>query len=91
MDPNVLNDPQLTVREKAMLLGMSAGTVFNKLHKRHMGKNGGLTKFSAEEESHIEDLLLRCAEFGVPLNQQLLLKVLISVGKDKGEKYTTIV
>ena len=86
MDPDILNDSKLTVREKAALLNVSVGTVFNKLHNLHTKANGGLTKFSADEEAHIEELLLQCAEFGVPLNTQFLLKVLISVGKDKGKK-----
>ena len=90
MNGDVLHNSTLTVREKAVLLGVSVGTVINKLHGRHLGKNGGLTKFSVEEEHHVEELLLRCAEFGVPLNKHLFLKVLISVGKDKGKKNANI-
>lgn len=85
MNSEILNHPSLTIQEKASLLNVSVGTVYNRLQNRHLAKNGRPTKFSVEEEAVVEDLLLRCAEFGVPLNKQLFLKVLFSIGKDKGK------
>ena len=87
MDPDLLYDPTFTIKDKAPLLGVSVGTVFNRVPRLHGGKSGRAPKFSAEEENHLEDMLLSCAKLGVPLNQHFFLKVLTQVGKDKGNLY----
>jgi hypothetical protein len=47
---------------------------------------GGQLKFSTKEENDIAELLLQCAEMGVPLDKRLLRKVVLSVGKAKGKR-----
>ena len=73
------------LRDKAEKLGVSHGTVRNRLLGLHSKKRGRQTKFTEDEERNFVDLLLRCADFGVPMSKRLHVKVVFSVGKDKGK------
>ena len=46
---------------------------------------GRPTKFTADEEKTMEDLLLNCAKIGVPLSIQLFYKVVDQISLDKGK------
>ena len=77
MDRNIFNDRSLTVRQKGLLLHVSPQTVVNKLAGRHLMKRGRPLKFTENEEQNVVDLILRCHEFGVPVNKSILQRHLL--------------
>ena len=82
MDSPVL--ASLSYRKQAQLLGCSAFKARYLPLGLHTEPVGRLTKFNAEEENHLEDLLLSCSRIGVPLSIWLFNTVVDSVAREKG-------
>ncbi|OQV12362.1 hypothetical protein BV898_13390 [Hypsibius exemplaris] len=64
----------VSVRQAAENFEIGRTTLHRHLEKADIGPPGRRTKFMAEEELVICDLLLRCAEIGIPLSKFHLKK-----------------
>ncbi|OQV23678.1 hypothetical protein BV898_02416 [Hypsibius exemplaris] len=79
----------VSVHQAAENFEVGRTTLHRHLEKRDIGPLGRQTKFMAEEELVICDLLLRCMEIGVPLSKFHLKKVVHGLCEDKALHHQT--
>ena len=84
MNSILLTDKPLSVRAKALQLGVSYGTARNRTLGAHNKTVGRQQRFNEEEEQHIKDLMLQCSGLGVSIGKSLLKKIISAVAVDKG-------
>lgn len=72
-------------RSAAAFFEVSRSTLQHRLNGRRTGekKQGRQTKFTAAEEHELAELVMRCAELGVPITKVLFMKVVRDWAKKK--------
>ena len=75
----------MSTREAAKEFRISHATLSRRLKSPISKPSGGQQKFSQEEDQTFADLLLFCADFGVPMSKESLRNVIFTVGQNKGE------
>lgn len=61
---------QLSIREASRQYNISFGTLYNRFHGKHSRNYGGQTALSCQEEKVIIESVVKCGDWGFPLNIQ---------------------
>ena len=88
MNSILLTDKPLSVRAKALQLGVSYGTARNRTLGIHNKTVGRQQRFNEEEEQHIKDLMLQYSGLGVSIGKSLLKKKKSAASAEKAKRKT---